>query len=82
MLGLKSATGEEIHPTYDIRLSPRDDWDGKALEPGETYRLEVAVYVSPDLPDGLFEGILEISAAPKGQAPTLIPYRIQLTLAR
>ena len=71
-----------IDPTFDIRLEPRDGWDGVTLETGKTYRVEVAVFVSPDLPGGTYSGALEVVAAPQGQRPEEVRYPMVLTLRR
>ena len=71
-----------IEPAFDIRIEPRDGWDGVTLEANQTYRAEVAVFISPDLPSGAYSGFLKVVAAPQGQRPEEVRYPIDLTLRR
>lgn len=81
-LPLVGPEGLKIHPEFDVRLSPQEGWDGTNVESGKTYRMEVAIHVSHDLPDGVYQGTLEIRAAPVGQVATVIPYPVELTISR
>jgi hypothetical protein len=71
----------EIDPAFDIRLDPRGDWDGETLEAGRTYYVEVAIYISPDLPDGRYTGHIRIEAAPQGHPPETVPYPVEVDVS-
>lgn len=64
-----------IDPQLDVRWQPLEGWDGQHLSV-ESRRLALQVYVSSDLPGGVYEGALELKGP--GRDPLTVPVRLEV----
>ncbi len=51
---------DSISGEFDFITKPGPGWDGKEIVLGQSARLEYRIFVSPDLPDGIYKGKVEI----------------------
>ena len=59
LTALRGPAGASLLPEFDLRWSPLDGWDGRALGPTPR-RLALEAFVSSDLPAGDYTGSLEL----------------------
>jgi Mg-chelatase subunit ChlD len=64
-----------LDPELDLRWKPLDDWSGEALS-FEPQRLALSVYLSSDLPTGVYGG--EVRLIPQGGEPVTIPVSVEV----
>ncbi len=71
---------DAIAPPYDVRVKRLQGFDGEgALAPGAAGRLELSVYVSSDLPSGVYEGSLLVVATDGGRrSEQRLPVRVEV----
>jgi len=67
--------GPPIDPAYDIRVQPLDGWSGDRLGLAPR-RLAYEVFLSSDLPAGVYEGAIEVAG--EGAAPLAVPVRVEV----
>ena len=75
--GLLQGREAAIRPEFDLRVRPLDGWDGARLGPTPR-RVALSVYLSSDLPAGVYTGALRI----KSEAAGALEIPVTLTLER